>query len=210
MEKHMLSNVAFGAYSMPVEGGGGSQSMIDSLTSLGSNVYGLVSSAAAAAGDSITQLATRAANWTESNTTETYHDFVDFVERRRILWAKINDLQEGPEKENLLAEFRSGETFVQGTLLPLGAKFFEYLGYPKPDTNLGAFPVIGMALVAAGTYVAIKWMSRHYDAIENNPALADTGITGGIAKGVQGLMWAVGIVAAIAFVVPMIKAKAKG
>lgn len=212
MDKHLLSNVAFGAYEMPVEPGGGDASFTSTLMSLGSNVYGLVSSAAASAGTTLSALAAKASAWTELNTLETYHDFLDFVERRKTLWAKINAMPSGSEKEKLLADFRSTETLVQGTALPLGSKFFELLGYPKVDTGLGALPILGLAAIGAALYAILELIYTHYGAMERNPALADSGVTGGIAKGiegvgkgVQGMLWAVGIVAAIAFIVPMLK-----
>lgn len=199
--------MGYGAYSMPVEGGGGSPSLIDSLASIGSDAYDLVSSVASTAGASLSQIASEASSWSQAKTDDTYHAFAELIERRKRIWLAIQRMPEGGQKEALKAEFSGIESYVESALFPLANKFYSLAGYSPIDTNLGALPILGLAAIAAALSLGIVWVLKHYAALEKNPALADSGISGGIGKGIQGMLWIAGLVVGVSVLMPMLQAK---
>lgn len=184
-----------------------SQSIWDTISSFGGDVYSMISSTISEVGASITDVYNQAANWSQSKTDETHQLFVDTVNRRKKLWEAINSLPEGTNKQNLLDQFNGYESYLTNALFPLGNKFYELVGYSPIDTTLGALPLIPLAVVGAACLVGLYWISRNYDALEKNPALADTGIQGGIAKGVNSAIFLVGLAVAAAIVFPLVKEK---
>lgn len=217
----MFSNVAFGAFEIPV-GGGGSEdsssfstaygSVVDYLSNLSneaSDVYSTITNALSPLGSSVMQLASDVSSWTSAKTDEAHSEFQDMVERRKKIYRAIVQMPEGADKEKLLSEFNSVESYVTSALFPLANEFYSLVGYAPVDTTLGIVPVIGLAAVGAALIIGIVWVNKHYDTIAANPALADTGISGGIAKGVTGMLWLLGGVVAIGFALPYIQSLRK-